>query len=122
MNLMKDLRDALCRDVFWNIQKILNNVQLNLNEIFESQKNMVTKTIIPALLKVLDPVMYPISEDTKSGYEGSLKTAIKKVVLKYNDGNENTDYSKNKNYRLISSQKSVLADDKELDKSDESDE
>ncbi|RIA80603.1 hypothetical protein C1645_838406 [Glomus cerebriforme] len=54
-------------------------------------------------------------------YEGSLKTAIKKVVLKYNDGNENTDYSKNKNYRSTSSQKSVLADDEELDESDESD-
>ncbi|RIA90290.1 hypothetical protein C1645_823511 [Glomus cerebriforme] len=55
-------------------------------------------------------------------YEGSLKTAIKKVVLKYNNGNENTDYSKNKNHRLTSSQKSVPVDDEELDESDESDE
>ncbi|RIA82193.1 hypothetical protein C1645_835747 [Glomus cerebriforme] len=58
---------------------------------------------------------------TKSGYEGSLKTAIKKVVLKYNDGNENTDYSKNKNHRSTSSQKLVPVNDEELDESDESD-
>ncbi|RIA87952.1 hypothetical protein C1645_827061 [Glomus cerebriforme] len=59
---------------------------------------------------------------TKSGYERLLKTVIKKVVLKYNDGNENGDYLKNKNYRSTSFQKSVSADDKELDESDESDE
>lgn len=30
------------------------NVQLDINETFESQKKMVTQTIIPALFKVLD--------------------------------------------------------------------
>ncbi|RIA87569.1 hypothetical protein C1645_827567 [Glomus cerebriforme] len=95
-------------------EEMPDNVQLNLDETFESQKNTVTKTIIPTLLKVLDL--------TKSGYERSLKTVIKKVVLKYNDGNENTNYSKNKNHRSTSFQKSVLADDEEFDESDESDE
>ncbi|RIA82843.1 hypothetical protein C1645_834727 [Glomus cerebriforme] len=75
-------------------------------------------TIIPALLKILDLVIYLIGK----GYEESLKTAIKKAILKCNDSNENTDYSKNKNHRSTSSQKSVSVDDEEYDKSDESDE
>lgn len=37
--------------------------QLNIDETFESQKDMVTKTIIPALFKVLDTNKYPISEN-----------------------------------------------------------
>ena len=39
------------------------NSQLDVNETFESQKEMVTKTIIPALFKVLDTETYPISEN-----------------------------------------------------------
>jgi hypothetical protein len=38
------------------------NNRLNINETFESQKELITTKIIPALFKVLDPVMYPIDE------------------------------------------------------------
>ena len=38
------------------------NNQLDINETFESQKRLVTTSIISALLKVLDPEMYPIGE------------------------------------------------------------
>ncbi|RIA98665.1 hypothetical protein C1645_812545 [Glomus cerebriforme] len=64
---------------------------------------------------------YHSQKKAKMKYEGSLKTAIKKVGLKYNNNNENTDYLKNKNYRSTSSQKLVSADDKELDESDKRD-
>jgi hypothetical protein len=36
--------------------------QLDVNETFDSQKGLVTKKIIPALLKVLDPATFPIGE------------------------------------------------------------
>lgn len=36
--------------------------RLDVNETFEAQKELVTKTIIPALMKVLDPKTYPIGE------------------------------------------------------------
>ncbi|RIA85594.1 hypothetical protein C1645_830557 [Glomus cerebriforme] len=55
-------------------------------------------------------------------YKGSLKTVMKKAVLKYNNGNKNTDYSRNKNHRLTSFQKLVSADDEEYDESNASDE
>ncbi len=38
------------------------NNRLNVNETFESQKELVTTKIIPALLKVIDPTTYPINE------------------------------------------------------------
>lgn len=38
------------------------NHRLNINETFESQKDSITTKIIPALLKVLNPATYPISE------------------------------------------------------------
>ena len=38
------------------------NNRLNINETFESQKELVTTKIIPALLKVIDPTTYPINE------------------------------------------------------------
>jgi hypothetical protein len=36
--------------------------QLNIERTFESQKDLVTQTIIPALMKTLDLVTYPIGE------------------------------------------------------------
>jgi hypothetical protein len=36
--------------------------QLDINKTFESQKDLVTKIIIPALFKVLDTNAYPVSE------------------------------------------------------------
>ena len=38
------------------------NSKLNVDEMFESQKQIVTTKIIPALLKVIDPETYPIGE------------------------------------------------------------
>jgi hypothetical protein len=38
------------------------NSKLNVNETFESQKQIVTTKIIPALLKVIDLKTYPIGE------------------------------------------------------------
>ena len=38
------------------------NSKLNVDETFESQKQIVTTKIIPALLKVIDPETYPIGE------------------------------------------------------------
>ena len=38
------------------------NSKLNVDETFESQKQIVTTKIIPALLKVIDPEIYPIGE------------------------------------------------------------
>jgi hypothetical protein len=37
--------------------------QLDINKTFESQKALVTTTIIPALFKVLDTKAYPVSEN-----------------------------------------------------------
>ncbi|CAG8622312.1 263_t:CDS:2 [Funneliformis caledonium] len=42
------------------------NNQLDINETFESQKRLVMTSIIPALLKVLDPEMYLIGEELNS--------------------------------------------------------
>ncbi|RIA86722.1 hypothetical protein C1645_828884 [Glomus cerebriforme] len=50
-----------------------------------------------------------------------LKTAMKKTVLKYNDDNKNTDYLRNKNHRLTSSQKLVPVDNEKHNKSNKSD-
>lgn len=36
--------------------------QLDINKTFKSQKDLVTKIIIPALFKVLDTNAYPVSE------------------------------------------------------------
>ena len=38
------------------------NSKLNVDKTFESQKQIVTTKIIPALLKVIDPETYPIGE------------------------------------------------------------
>ena len=38
------------------------NSKLNVDEIFESQKQIMITKIIPALLKVIDPETYPIGE------------------------------------------------------------
>jgi len=38
------------------------NSKLNVDETFESQKEIVTTKIISALLKVIDPETYPIGE------------------------------------------------------------
>jgi hypothetical protein len=37
--------------------------QLDSSKTFESQEDLVVKTIIPTLKQLLDPVVYPISED-----------------------------------------------------------
>lgn len=36
--------------------------QLDVDETFEAQKDLVIKKIIPVLMDVLDPISYPISE------------------------------------------------------------
>jgi hypothetical protein len=36
--------------------------QLDINKTFESQKDLVTKTIVPSLMKVLDLGTYPVGE------------------------------------------------------------
>jgi hypothetical protein len=46
----------------WNMKRMPNRNQLDVNCTFESQKEMVTKTIIPALFKVLDPERFPVGE------------------------------------------------------------
>ena len=38
------------------------NSKLNVDKMFELQKQIVTTKIIPALLKVIDPETYPIGE------------------------------------------------------------
>ena len=42
---------------------MLPKSKLNINNTFESQKDIVTKTIIPTLFKVLDPERYPVGEN-----------------------------------------------------------
>ena len=39
-----------------------SNKQLDVNETFESQKELVVKTIIPTLFKVLNPETYQVGE------------------------------------------------------------
>src|ERR1051325_8034418 len=36
--------------------------QLNVEQTFESQKNLVNVKIIPTVMETLDPIMYPVSE------------------------------------------------------------
>ncbi|RIA82207.1 hypothetical protein C1645_835726 [Glomus cerebriforme] len=108
-----------------------NNKSSNPKRVIFLHTTDLTKDLHDALRVIYDNSRFasgeintPLnaSQWTKSGYEGSLKTAIKKVVLKYNDSNKNTNYSKNKNHRSTSFQKLVPADDEELNESDESDE
>ncbi|POG73605.1 hypothetical protein GLOIN_2v1772262 [Rhizophagus irregularis DAOM 181602=DAOM 197198] len=60
--LPKDTKDNLRREVKWNIKRMPTGSQLDINKTFESQKDLVTKIIIPALFKVLDTNTYPVSE------------------------------------------------------------
>ncbi|PKY52871.1 hypothetical protein RhiirA4_497694 [Rhizophagus irregularis] len=60
--LPKDTKDNLRREVKWNIKRMPTGSQLDINKTFESQKDLVTKIIIPALFKVLDTNAYPVSE------------------------------------------------------------
>ncbi|UZO15107.1 uncharacterized protein OCT59_006541 [Rhizophagus irregularis] len=60
--LPKDTKDNLRREVKWNIKRMPTGSQLDINKTFESQKDLVTKIIIPVLFKVLDTNAYPVSE------------------------------------------------------------
>ncbi|CAB5190922.1 unnamed protein product [Rhizophagus irregularis] len=60
--LPKDTKDNLRREVKWNIKRMPTGSQLDINKTFESQKDLVTKIIIPALFKVLDTNAYLVSE------------------------------------------------------------
>ncbi|GES95764.1 hypothetical protein GLOIN_2v1485492 [Rhizophagus clarus] len=60
--LRKDMRDALRRDLFWNLARLPQEFQLDIEKTFESQKDLVVKTIVPNLMKTLDLYTYPIAE------------------------------------------------------------
>ncbi|UZO03562.1 uncharacterized protein OCT59_023967 [Rhizophagus irregularis] len=59
----KDLKEALRRDVFWNITRMPDESQLDRSKTFESQKKIVIERIIPTIKQLLDPNIYPISEN-----------------------------------------------------------
>ncbi|GBB89687.1 hypothetical protein RclHR1_16480003 [Rhizophagus clarus] len=63
VDLPKDMKENLRREVKWNTKQMPPNSQLNINITFKLQKDLVTKMIIPALFKVLDTKAYPISEN-----------------------------------------------------------
>ncbi|GET61248.1 hypothetical protein GLOIN_2v1483992 [Rhizophagus irregularis DAOM 181602=DAOM 197198] len=58
----KDLREALRRDLFWNQARMLQETQLDIEKMFELQKDLVVKTIVPNLMKTLDLDTYTIGE------------------------------------------------------------
>ncbi|PKK57929.1 hypothetical protein RhiirC2_720891 [Rhizophagus irregularis] len=60
--LSKNMKEALRRDLFWNLARMPEDAQLDIEQTFESQKDKVTKTIVPTLMKTLDLVTYPIGE------------------------------------------------------------
>ncbi|UZO17223.1 uncharacterized protein OCT59_008584 [Rhizophagus irregularis] len=60
--MTKDLREALRRDLFWNLARMPQETQLDIEKTFESQKDLVVKTIVPNLMKTLDLDTYPIGE------------------------------------------------------------
>ncbi|RIA93250.1 hypothetical protein C1645_735724 [Glomus cerebriforme] len=109
---------------FFSSKKLISN-KLNAQKFHEeySVADLLSRTsqelIFITLFDENELVMTKVKR-IKSEYEGSLKTIMKKDVLKYNNSNENTDYLRNKNHRSISSQKSVQ-DDEKYDKNDESD-
>ncbi|CAG8748797.1 19773_t:CDS:2, partial [Rhizophagus irregularis] len=57
----KDLKEAL--HVFWNITRMPDESQLDRSKTFESQKKIVIERIIPTIKQLLDPNIYPISEN-----------------------------------------------------------
>ncbi|CAG8713801.1 2962_t:CDS:2, partial [Rhizophagus irregularis] len=60
--MTKDLREALRRDLFWNLARMPQETQLDIEKTFESQKDLVVKTIVPNLMKILDLDTYLIGE------------------------------------------------------------
>ncbi|POG58149.1 hypothetical protein GLOIN_2v1790783 [Rhizophagus irregularis DAOM 181602=DAOM 197198] len=59
----KDLKEALRRDVFWNISRMPKEGRLNPSKTFESQQELVTGTIIPTIKQLIDLTVYPVNEN-----------------------------------------------------------
>lgn len=51
------------RQVFWIIDRMPTSSRLNLNHTFESQRQLVNNTIVPAVMQALDIEMFPVSEN-----------------------------------------------------------
>ncbi|GBC51794.2 hypothetical protein GLOIN_2v1485492 [Rhizophagus irregularis DAOM 181602=DAOM 197198] len=60
--LRKNMREALQRDLFWNLERLPQEDQLDIEKTFKSQKDLVIKKIILNLIKTLDLNTYPIGE------------------------------------------------------------
>lgn len=48
--------------MFWNLARLPQESQLDIEKTFESQKDLVVKMIVPNLMKTLDLNTYPIGE------------------------------------------------------------
>ncbi|PKY31217.1 hypothetical protein RhiirB3_448706 [Rhizophagus irregularis] len=59
----KDLKEALRRDVFWNISRMPKEGRLDPSKTFESQQELVTGTIIPTIKQLIDLTVYPVNEN-----------------------------------------------------------
>ncbi|CAB4432096.1 unnamed protein product [Rhizophagus irregularis] len=59
----KDLKEALRRDVFWNISRMPKEGRLDPSKTFESQQELVTRTIIPTIKQLIDLTVYPVNEN-----------------------------------------------------------
>ncbi|CAG8731882.1 17927_t:CDS:2 [Rhizophagus irregularis] len=61
-DLPKTFKEALRRELFWVIERIPAKSKLDLNSTFNSQHNLVTGTIIPTVMKVLDLDAFLVTE------------------------------------------------------------
>ncbi|PKY61398.1 hypothetical protein RhiirA4_522086 [Rhizophagus irregularis] len=52
----------LHREVFWIIERIPAESRLNLDNTFESQRNLVNGTIVPTVMNALDSDTFPVTE------------------------------------------------------------
>ncbi|GBB87946.1 hypothetical protein RclHR1_14440005 [Rhizophagus clarus] len=52
--LRKDMRNALRRDLFWNLARLLQESQLDIEKTFELQKDLIVKMIVSNLMKTFD--------------------------------------------------------------------
>ncbi|GBB95290.1 hypothetical protein RclHR1_25030001 [Rhizophagus clarus] len=65
--LHKDMRDALRRDLFWNLARLPQESQLDIEKTFESQKDLVKKRrrlkTIAKLKNLKDPLIKQFKDE-----------------------------------------------------------
>ncbi|PKY58705.1 hypothetical protein RhiirA4_480841 [Rhizophagus irregularis] len=61
-DMPETLKDALRRELFWIIERIPAENQLDINSTFDSQHNLVTGMIVPTVMAALDSDTYPVTE------------------------------------------------------------